>query len=436
MAQFPNFYTGYTEAKQRNQQAGMADLLQLGQAQGILGKMQEQQERAQITAALRGTRSLEEGVAKLQAMGTPAAIKMAHELSTMASQRMDMEQKAREQAVFSPASIASVTTPGQPAQPAVTPNFPSDDEGNAMPSFAAQPATAPQVDLNALRQRSMMTSPRAFEAGSAHIAGEQNRQAMTEGTTAARNQTAAIQVMAIQEKAREADQRSRDTRLTAQERADARREAIQARREIAAAIQAGRQPAAPVAIVGPDGKPVLVSREDAIGKTPTTAAIDFKSQAALSQDTSALQSITSDLDRLAAEANALKEHPGLQRATGAMSIVPVVGGTLTMPGTDPANFKERLGTLKSQVAFGVLQNMRNNSKTGGALGQVSDKEGQLLQDNLAALGRAQSPKEFSAALERIVAYTDQAKDRLRQAYDMKHGDKTTAAPKADPLGIR
>jgi len=150
---------------------------------------------------------------------------------------------------------------------------------------------------------------------------------------------------------------------------------------------------------------------------------DVKLQGQFNQDTGALNSMQSDMDRLAAEANRLKEHPGLSKATGAMGWVPGVGGTLTIPGTDAANFKAGLQTLQSQVAFGVLQNMRNNSKTGGALGQVSDKEGQLLAANLAAIDRAQSPEEFRNALDRIITYTDGAKDRLRSAYNMKHGDQ-------------
>jgi len=164
---------------------------------------------------------------------------------------------------------------------------------------------------------------------------------------------------------------------------------------------------------------------------------DTKLQGQFNQDTAALGSMQSDLDRLAAEASRLKGHPGLSKATGAMAFVPGVGGAMTIPGTDAANFKAGLETLKSQVAFGVLQNMRNNSKTGGALGQVSDKEGQLLMANLAALDRAQSVDEFTGSLDRILKYTESAKDRLREAYNLKHGNSSkqrsaAAAPAARP----
>lgn len=157
---------------------------------------------------------------------------------------------------------------------------------------------------------------------------------------------------------------------------------------------------------------------------------DTKIQGALNQDTSSLNESQSGMDRLQAEANRLLNHPGLSKTTGLMSIVPLAGGLATVPGTEAANFKAGLENLKSQVGFSVLQQMRNNSKTGGALGQISDRENILLQNNLAALDRAQSEQEFKAALGRIVEYTEGAKGRLRNAYNIKHGGRQ--APQVQP----
>lgn len=70
--------------------------------------------------------------------------------------------------------------------------------------------------------------------------------------------------------------------------------------------------------------------------------------------------------------------------------------------TSPArNFAAQLDTLKSAIAFGELTAMREASKTGGALGQVSDKEGKLLESALGALDQGQSPEEFKKQLEKI-----------------------------------
>lgn len=65
------------------------------------------------------------------------------------------------------------------------------------------------------------------------------------------------------------------------------------------------------------------------------------------------------------------------------------------------NFEAELNTLKSNIAFGELTAMREASQTGGALGQVSDKEGQLLQDALGSLSMTQSPQNIQLQLQKI-----------------------------------
>jgi len=65
------------------------------------------------------------------------------------------------------------------------------------------------------------------------------------------------------------------------------------------------------------------------------------------------------------------------------------------------NFRAELDTLKANIAFGELTAMREASKTGGALGQVSDKEGSLLQAALGALDMTQSPENFKKQLQKI-----------------------------------
>ena len=73
-----------------------------------------------------------------------------------------------------------------------------------------------------------------------------------------------------------------------------------------------------------------------------------------------------------------------------------------LPATDARNFKAELQTLKANIAFNELAQMRAASKTGGALGAVSDKESALLESVLGALDQAQSPQQFSAQLDQII----------------------------------
>ena len=81
-----------------------------------------------------------------------------------------------------------------------------------------------------------------------------------------------------------------------------------------------------------------------------------------------------------------------------------VGSVLAgIPETDARNFAAELDTLKANIAFGELTAMREASKTGGALGQVSNIELGLLTSALGALDPGQSPANIKAQLQKIKA---------------------------------
>ncbi|KMM77079.1 hypothetical protein ACP93_02655 [Xanthomonas sp. NCPPB 1128] len=151
-------------------------------------------------------------------------------------------------------------------------------------------------------------------------------------------------------------------------------------------------------------------------------------QAAAAPAYTALQDATSNLDRLAAQASALANHPGLDGITGLRGAIPDV------PGSAAANARAELDTLRSQVGFGVLQAMRDASKTGGALGSVSEQENTLLQSNLAALAGSQSAESFRANLKKVIDYANAAKGRMQAAYQRQYGGAppTAGAPSAQP----
>lgn len=160
---------------------------------------------------------------------------------------------------------------------------------------------------------------------------------------------------------------------------------------------------------------------------------DLKIQGQFNADTAALQSSENALSRLEQAANEVLNHPGLGRITGLMGKVPNIPG---YPGADAA---AKLEQLKSQAGFAVLQTMRDASKTGGALGNVSNFEVQQLQNNLAALQTAQSEEQLRSELEKIMAFTQGSRDRLRQAYNMRHGvnagNQAAPAPSPSPAPI-
>lgn len=91
-----------------------------------------------------------------------------------------------------------------------------------------------------------------------------------------------------------------------------------------------------------------------------------------------------------------------------------------------------LDTIKANVGFDRLQEMRNNSPTGGALGQVSEQENRLLQSTLGSVIQSQSEAQLLSNLA-----------RLENVYlDIVHGkgnrpmvDSRRNAPKSQGNGI-
>ena len=68
--------------------------------------------------------------------------------------------------------------------------------------------------------------------------------------------------------------------------------------------------------------------------------------------------------------------------------------------------------------------MRDASKTGGALGAVSEKELKLLESALAPLSTAQSPDEYRNALDNLIKHSEAAKSRLQGSFNMVHKNRT------------
>lgn len=75
--------------------------------------------------------------------------------------------------------------------------------------------------------------------------------------------------------------------------------------------------------------------------------------------------------------------------------------TALIPGTDSYQLDRTLDGIKARVGFDALQKMRDNSPTGGALGQVSERENTLLQSLLGSLDIRQDPDVLKENLATI-----------------------------------
>ena len=114
------------------------------------------------------------------------------------------------------------------------------------------------------------------------------------------------------------------------------------------------------------------------------------------------------------DAKALKQEAALNHAGKVITDVQeangLIGGMTTglvgkaqafVPGTDAFNLNQRLLTIKANLGFDRLQQMRDASPTGGALGQVAVQELNALQSTVGSLEIGQDRKELAKNLEKI-----------------------------------
>ena len=75
-------------------------------------------------------------------------------------------------------------------------------------------------------------------------------------------------------------------------------------------------------------------------------------------------------------------------------------------GTNAADLKQAISTIQASIGFDRLQKMRDDSPTGGALGQVSERELSLLTASLGSLSQLQSEKALRTNLQRVRTHYD------------------------------
>lgn len=94
-----------------------------------------------------------------------------------------------------------------------------------------------------------------------------------------------------------------------------------------------------------------------------------------------------------------------------------------VPGTPAYDLARRIETIKANIGFGELQRMRDESPTGGALGQVAVQELTYLQSALGNLDQAQSREELEKNLRNIRSIIERY-DRIRgNAFERDYGRK-------------
>ncbi len=101
---------------------------------------------------------------------------------------------------------------------------------------------------------------------------------------------------------------------------------------------------------------------------------------------------------------------------------------LAIPGSDATDMAGLIETIKSNLATSELQKIRDASKTGGALGNVSNKDITLLESAVASLSQKQSPEMLRKNLGEVIRlYT-----KIQEDAGIKIGQSPTQTPGIAP----
>ena len=236
-------------------------------------------------------------------------------------------------------------------------------------------------------------------------------------------------------------------------------------------------PSAPVAVMGADGRPQYVSREQALGMTPfTPASVKFigggaggagggrvaptgkapsgyrytptgdleaipggpaaagpnltpkdiqKREASLPQARQAVSTVSNTMSVIGETVDRL-----LANRAGLNGITGLIGGRT--PGiTDASRQAEAdIDQLKNLAFIQGITELRNASKTGAGVGNVSNKEGDRFENLKASLDRKQSLSDMIDSLTRLKNQSEFTRQSLKEAFDETYSYRN-AAPAAD-----
>lgn len=147
---------------------------------------------------------------------------------------------------------------------------------------------------------------------------------------------------------------------------------------------------------------------------------------------SAIDGYETKADNFVKDLQALRDHPGLADITG------IAAGRLPGLTKEGRAAQALYDKIVAKGGFQALQDLRAASKTGGALGNVSNQEGKQLVQSFAAIDRRQDAPDVQAAIDQAIADVEGSKTRMREAFDTtyeyKLGGGTSAAGGAPVTG--
>ena len=156
-----------------------------------------------------------------------------------------------------------------------------------------------------------------------------------------------------------------------------------------------------------------------------------KREAVFPQATQAVKGFESKSDLFIKDLERLRDDPGLNQITG-----PIYGRT---PSVSQAGSRAQAlyDKIFAKGGFQALQDMREASKTGGALGNVSNEEGRRLEKSIVGgLDRTQNIKDVRNNINELIQEIRTSKSRVREAYDSTYEYRTQQEAAPAPSGAK
>jgi hypothetical protein len=199
-------------------------------------------------------------------------------------------------------------------------------------------------------------------------------------------------------------------------------------------VAEGMAPEAPAPVKVIDrasGEVKYVTPSQAVGQTPAseftgvTAKEMQKREADYPAATATLRSFDQQSNSFIKDMEELRNHPGLSQISGILA--GRIGG-ITSEGREAKALYDK---IKAKGGFQAIQDLKNQSKTGSALGGVSNEEGRKLDASFAAIDRVQDAPSIQKALDDAVMQLRNSKQILRDKYDLTYeyrAGRPSAAP--------
>jgi hypothetical protein len=143
----------------------------------------------------------------------------------------------------------------------------------------------------------------------------------------------------------------------------------------------------------------------------------------------AIQGFESKADSFIKDIEKLRDDPGLAEITG------IAAGRLPGITANGRRAQALYDKIIAKGGFQALQDMRDMSKTGGALGNVSNEEGRRLEKSVVGgLDRTQNIDDVKQGINDFIDEIRVSQARVREAYDTTYSYRAgaAAAPQLSP----